>query len=319
MEDWMEIFRAGRHTDSEGRVRDWSTQDLDFAVKSYDPAQHEAPLVIGHPATNGPAYGWVQGLKRVGDLLMAKAHQVAPEFAQLVKDGRFKKRSTSFYPNGTLRHIGFLGAQPPAVKGLRDISLSSDEYCISYEESAAPGPAGDPQPDPHKPEDAMDKEERERLEKKAADAEAARVTAETQYAEAKRKADELQAEKDKAASDHAEAEVKTQHKARKERLEKLVEDGKVLPAESGKLLQFAAAIGTSAGPVDFAEDGTKIKGDAGELEKSFWSFIEKRGTHGLFRSMEMKEEEPSDHADADKAADMITAGRTVAEDRKKAA
>jgi hypothetical protein len=41
----------------------------------------------------------------------------------MVKRGLFKKRSISLYPDLTLRHIGFLGAMPPAIKGLADIKF----------------------------------------------------------------------------------------------------------------------------------------------------------------------------------------------------
>jgi hypothetical protein len=54
----------------------------------------------------------VDQLKRVGESLMAKHRQVQPEFSEMVKSGLYKKRSASFYPDGSLRHIGFLGAQP---------------------------------------------------------------------------------------------------------------------------------------------------------------------------------------------------------------
>lgn len=132
MNDWIAIFKTGEHTDSSGRKRNWTTQDLDHAVKSYDARNNEVPLVIGHPETNKPAWGWVEGLKRVGEVLYAKPHQVVKEFAQMIEKGMFKKRSVSFYPDGTLRHVGFLGAQPPAVKGLEDIKFVFDGDFIYY-------------------------------------------------------------------------------------------------------------------------------------------------------------------------------------------
>lgn len=119
-----------------GEAIAFSTSDLDAMCASYDPKVHEAPIVIGHPKDNAPAYGWVKGLARKGDVLEATADQVDPSFAESVKAGRYKKVSASFYkpdsPSnpkpGTyyLRHVGFLGAQPPAVKGLRDASFAGD-------------------------------------------------------------------------------------------------------------------------------------------------------------------------------------------------
>ncbi|MEI9885919.1 MAG: hypothetical protein WDN08_05345 [Rhizomicrobium sp.] len=82
--------------------------------------------MVGHPSSDAPAYGWAAGLKMDGDRLVADVDQLDPGFAEIVKAGRFKKISPSFYePDGKgnpkpgayyLRHIGFLGAQPPAVK-----------------------------------------------------------------------------------------------------------------------------------------------------------------------------------------------------------
>src|SRR5581483_727912 len=49
-------------------------------------------------------------------------------FEDLVREGRFKKRSISLYrtANGpALRHVGFLGAMPPEVKGLADLKFAS--------------------------------------------------------------------------------------------------------------------------------------------------------------------------------------------------
>lgn len=119
---WIEIFRAGDYGDK----GNWDAAKLDQVVNNYKPSFHEAPIVIGHPELNAPAYGWVEGLKRDGDVLLAKPKQVDPEFDEMVRSGKFKKRSASFYlrPEGpSLRHIGFLGAQPPDVKGLSDVKF----------------------------------------------------------------------------------------------------------------------------------------------------------------------------------------------------
>lgn len=133
MNEWFEIFRAGNWTDSHGREHAYTNDDLDRIVSQYDPAQNEAPIVIGHPESNSPAYGWVKALKRAGDRLLALPHQVVGEFAEMVKQGLFKKRSISLTPDLRLVHVGFLGAVPPAVKGLKDIAFSVDSNSMVYE------------------------------------------------------------------------------------------------------------------------------------------------------------------------------------------
>lgn len=122
----FEIFRTGTHTSLNGQTKDFSETDLDTIASSYDPQQHEAPIVIGHPETNAPAYGWIEKIKRVGDRLIAFPKQVSSEFSELVKTGAFKKRSISITPDLQLNHVGFLGAAAPAVKGLKDVEFAKN-------------------------------------------------------------------------------------------------------------------------------------------------------------------------------------------------
>ena len=130
MDNWIEIFRGGRQVDSAGRVHDGDAI-IARAVANFNASEHEPPLVIGHPKDNAPAWGWVAALRvdtsSGGKRLLAQPRQVAPEFAELVRSGRFKKRSASFYADGRLRHVGFLGAMPPAVKGLSDVAFAEAE------------------------------------------------------------------------------------------------------------------------------------------------------------------------------------------------
>lgn len=121
MDSWIQVFRTGRHTDASGDEREWGKTDLDRIVSSYDPQRHEAPVVIGHPEDSAPAFGWVEALKREGEILYAKLKDLVPEFVDMVRRGLYKKRSIALYPDLTLRHVGFLGAMPPAIKGLEDV------------------------------------------------------------------------------------------------------------------------------------------------------------------------------------------------------
>lgn len=134
----INIFKPGAHTSMEGSRLSFSEADLSAAAAAYDPNLHEAPLVVGHPQHNLPAYGWVSGLSFSEETgLEAEPNQVDESFSEMVNAGRFKKISASFYtpdsPSnpvpGTyyLRHVGFLGAMPPAVKGLRDAAFSEEE------------------------------------------------------------------------------------------------------------------------------------------------------------------------------------------------
>lgn len=122
----FEIFKTGSHTSDKGITKDYSLDDLNFIAQSYDPSVQEAPIVIGHPVDNSPAFGWVESLKVVGNRLMAKAKDLIPEFKEALYKKLYKKRSISLDSEGKLRHIGFLGGALPAVKGLADIQFSDE-------------------------------------------------------------------------------------------------------------------------------------------------------------------------------------------------
>jgi len=156
----IEIFRAGTHTDMSGNTLTFAVRDLAATAAAYDPSVYEAPLVVGHPATADPAYGWVHALDVQDDRLRATPHQIEPSFAELVRGGRYKKISASFWrpdaPNNptpgvyALRHVGFLGAAAPAVTGLRSPQFAADpdpEHVITLE-FAQPGEETASMPDP---------------------------------------------------------------------------------------------------------------------------------------------------------------------------
>ncbi|MFQ5701491.1 MAG: hypothetical protein ACE5HU_06585, partial [Acidobacteriota bacterium] len=117
---WIPVFRVGDY----GVKGRWTEADVDGIVHDYNPALHEAPVVIGHPQADKPAYGWVKGLRRAGSLLEAQILPTAHEFIEWIRQGLFKKISVAIYAampetgRPYLRHVGFLGAEPPAVKGL---------------------------------------------------------------------------------------------------------------------------------------------------------------------------------------------------------
>jgi len=142
----LHIFRAGRHAPMAGDPLDFGEADIAAMAAAYDPALLEAPLVVGHPATDAPAYGWVGALQAKGGDLVAEPRQVEPAFAELVQAGRFKRLSASFYPPQHarnpkpgayyLKHVGFLGAAAPAVKGLKPIAFADDEDVVTLEFAA---------------------------------------------------------------------------------------------------------------------------------------------------------------------------------------
>lgn len=125
----VHIFKAGKQTSAQGVTREFTVGDLKEIASSYRPEVHEAPIRIGHEDNDKvPAWGWVKDVKVKGDELFAEI-DFSPLAAEYVNNGLYKKVSASFYsPDSkinpepgkwSLRHVALLGAQPPAVKGLK--------------------------------------------------------------------------------------------------------------------------------------------------------------------------------------------------------
>jgi hypothetical protein len=151
----LHIFKPGTHTAQCGTTFKFTESDLAATVAAYNPTLHEAPLVIGHPQHDAPAAGWVKSLSATAQGLIAEPQQIDATFAEQIAKGSYKKISASFYhptaPNNPvpgvyyLRHVGFLGAQPPAVKGLRPIELAEGEPgVIQFSEASLQAPSPKP-------------------------------------------------------------------------------------------------------------------------------------------------------------------------------
>ena len=292
-----EIFRAGTRTDNNGRTITITPEQVAAIASHYSPNKHEAPIVVGHPSTNAPAYGWVGSLKAENGTLFADFAQVDDDFAELVKKGRYKKVSASFYPpnhpsnpqpeNWYLRHVGFLGAHPPAVKGLAAIDFADDEDgVVSFGESdwllsrmlrnlrewligkdgieaadrvlpdwqieaVAPPPMPEPEPELNNFSETPDKDDTMNAEQQLAAERAAREKAEADARQARDELAKLQAEQDKALRDAA-------HQQNADFAEGLIKAGSLKPADKELIvavLDFADY--PEAAPADFGE-GKKL-------------------------------------------------------------
>lgn len=124
----IEVFRAGDY----GPKGVFTPEDVRRIAEDYDPSWHEAPVTLDH-RQDGPAYGWVEGLRCAGDVLVARLKDLHGSLVDWVREGAYKKRSIELYRSFTrterpyLRALSFLGACPPEVKGLADPVFSEDE------------------------------------------------------------------------------------------------------------------------------------------------------------------------------------------------
>lgn len=249
--DQIEIFRAGRQVDDAGNAHDFSEADVAAIAARYNPALREAPLTVGHPASNLPAYGWVKGLGAAAGVLTMNPHQVEPAFAEMVQAGRFKKRSASFYPpahpgNPTpgqwyLRHVAFLGAQPPAVAGLKDIQFAEGDAAgaVSFSETAIT-----------QKETLMDEETKARLAQAEAETKAAQAAQANAEAAAKAAQEKL--------AQFAEQQRLGRHAAHVSFAEVQVKAGKLLPKDKETAVAVLDQL-AEAQPVEFSEAGVSKK------------------------------------------------------------
>lgn len=140
---WIEVFKTGKHTDANGNSAEYTAEDIEQIAAKYNESvdmdsSNVAPIVKGHPKTDDPAYGWVERLKVMGEKLLAKVKDIVPEFAEEVKAGRFKKISIALYPGNMLRHIGFLGAMAPAIKGLEPATFADKGEYLEFSNESQP-------------------------------------------------------------------------------------------------------------------------------------------------------------------------------------
>lgn len=290
----IEVFRPGTFKPMQGAAISYSAADLRAIADAYDPETAPAPIVIGHPDTDAPAYGWVGRLDydTATERLFAELTDIEPQFADLVKAGRFRKVSMAYFAPGQPhnpvpgtwypKHVGFLGAAAPAVSGLKNAHFagpaeavfttdfgSADEaaslfrklrdlliekFGIEDADKALPSwqiewlddqdeqqglsayaasPASQPEPQP-KPE------------KEPA------VTQQPDPAFAAREADLTEREKRLAAR-----ETKAAHDDNAAFAEKLVQDGRLLPASKDEVIAILDALPAEAS-VSFSEGAENV-------------------------------------------------------------
>ncbi len=296
----LEIFKPGKHTAMSGAVIEFSEADLKATAGAYDPTLHEAPFVVGHPEHDKPAYGWAKSLSYSGTLDVEPG-QVDPAFAEMVNKGHFKKISASFYAPDSpknpkpgvyyLRHVGFLGAMPPAVKGLKSAAFADgEEGIVEFADWTDVQSArilrrlrdwliakfGSEEADKAIPGYEVDSlQEQASASAAKGNAFSERKHEEPQMTDLKKKEDEIAAREQKIADREAAVAAKetsfsereksisaAESKARRVEhdayVEGLIKEGKIIPAHKAGLVEFMAGLSADA-VVEFGEGDKKEK------------------------------------------------------------
>lgn len=290
---WIAIARTGEFADSGGRKHRFTPELLDEIAANYAASEEEAPLVFGHPKDNEPAQGWVKSLKRDGEKLFAEIAQISTDAKEKVQNGHYRYVSMSLHPDGKrLRHVGLLGAVPPAISGLGAVEFAEDGRLTINFSAAELGPALEPEGE------TMENMLKELQTKNAElEARAGALQKALDEALAGRATAEKQAEATAAEFAAYKGEVKAGE--RRARLEKLTSEGKVKPAEHERINAMLDALERAGDDktVNFASPTGVEKISPVE---AYWRELEGRGPSPLasdFSAYAPKTAEPAQAID----------------------
>lgn len=145
----------------------FTDDDLDEIVSAFNELQlaGRVPVKLGHndeqPFTDGqPAMGWVSKLWRIGGTLVANFTDIPTQIYEAVKAGLYKFTSIELLQDAVmdgkefpyvLDAVAFLGADPPAVRGLDDLqklALTRSKFTsfgevLCFTRNFSTNPAGD--------------------------------------------------------------------------------------------------------------------------------------------------------------------------------
>lgn len=291
----MEVFKAGKQTDSEGNTKVWTESDLDKIIKSTEKVGEDVPATLGHPKDDSPAFGWFgcKKLVRKGKSLFAVLGEITQEFAEALKRKNFKNRSIALRPDFSIRHIAFLGGTMPAVKGMSALKFEEDdkfnEYEFDFSDVETPESFADKvlkilklkkkqdfnESDPNNPDnggDNMDfkeqfEAEKAKNEKLTTDLEAAQAALKDEDGkEFKEKFEEEKKRADGLQTDIETAKAEAKSKEYNDFAEELIKDKKILPAEKDAIVAMQKTLdGQEA--IDFAEGDKTVKKTPLEIYK----------------------------------------------------
>lgn len=134
MKKKIHFLRPGKFTDHNGKeveIKDTTLAEIIEATKGFNYQNDEFPLCIGHPQTDSPAFGYVNKNEVLidGDFLAAEVddEKLNPDFLTMLKDKLYSTVSVALRKDKSIKHLGFLGATPPAVTGLPSFAFAEED------------------------------------------------------------------------------------------------------------------------------------------------------------------------------------------------
>ena len=131
------ILRPGVFSHSNGDSLEVTPAMISELASTYDPEKYRVPLVVGHPKEDVRALGCIRELGVDGDGHLVATIDANEQLTGDLANGRLLAHSVSLYkpedPNSPdngkwcLQHLGFLGGNPPAIKGLKRFVFGEKE------------------------------------------------------------------------------------------------------------------------------------------------------------------------------------------------
>lgn len=122
----FQVFAAGQYEDKKEGTIDFTEKELDDIVEEFNSEGYQGPIVLGHYTdyknNRIPAFGWINGLKRIGTEIWTNGAEFADELVDAIKQGYYGNRSIGLAKkNGAwvFTHLGILGSAPPEVRGMK--------------------------------------------------------------------------------------------------------------------------------------------------------------------------------------------------------
>lgn len=290
-EKYTQIARVGTFNDSQGRPHTFTAKDFDEIANTYNNTDTQAPLVIGHVESDkSPAYAWVKNLKSENGKLFARFAHVSEKVKEWVYKGLYKNVSMSVDVNKKrLLHIALLGAAAPAIDGIGEINLSAEINfsSINNDETISINFSQEQQEQNEQDEKLLTREDTMTIEE-----------VQKQLQESMGKIASLEAEKQGLTSENEAVKAEfSAYKAneadekRKNRIQKLVDDGKLPPAKQEEVLAFANQLAKS--PADFSLGSESVS-----MEEKYLQELESRESSMLFSDFSSFASKPK-HAKGD--------------------
>jgi hypothetical protein len=136
----LKIFRTGVLSDSMGRKREWTHDDLDAAVENFSILRDElpnVPLRVGHNRNPDSVIGYYSAIRREGDYLVGDFEVTEPEAVRKIKRKTYRSRSMEIGAFESDQHgtcwpvaMGLAFVDIPAVSRLYENPVTGREFHV---------------------------------------------------------------------------------------------------------------------------------------------------------------------------------------------